>query len=311
MAIKVVDVYSGSPRSYATDPNAQGVIVKTTQGTGYVNPYCDTDYQAAKNAGKLLGVYHYAGGGDPVAEADYFLKNIQGYVGEAVLGLDWESGQNASWGNTNWCRQFVDRVHEKTGVYPIIYVQFSAVWQVANCANDCALWGAGYPTYANSWTIPPFLSSYKFSPWQVLTGWQFTGNTMDRSIFYLDANGWKALAKANTSNPAPANQPAVDNNAKKTTTVSTSTGLTWKDSLGVVWHGENGKFTANTDLHLRWGATPRSSVIAVLHNGDVIKYDAWARTNGFVYLRQPRANGQYGYVACRDARTNEAYGSFE
>lgn len=311
MTLLVTDVYSGSPRSFATNSTADAIIVKATQGTGYVNPYCDIDYQAAKHAGKLLGVYHYAGGGDPVAEADYFLKNVQGYVGEAVLGLDWEYRQNDSWGNTNWCRQFVDRVHEKTGVYPIIYVQFSAVWQVANCANDCGLWAAGYPWYTNSWTIPSFLSSYKFSPWQALTGWQFTGNTMDRSIFYLDANGWKALAKANTSNPTPVNQPVVDNNAKKITTVSTSTGLTWKDSLGVVWHGENGKFTANTDLHLRWGATPRSSVIAVLHNGDVIKYDAWARTNGFVYVRQPRGNGQYGYVAVRNASTNEAYGKFE
>ncbi|MGJ3995591.1 GH25 family lysozyme, partial [Limosilactobacillus fermentum] len=80
MTIKVVDVYSGSPRSYATDPNAQGVIVKATQSTGYVNPYCDTDYQAAKNAGKLLGVYHYAAGGDPIEEAKFFIANAKNYI---------------------------------------------------------------------------------------------------------------------------------------------------------------------------------------------------------------------------------------
>ena len=134
MTLKVVDVYSGSPRSYATDPNADAIIVKATQGTGYVNPFCDIDYQAAKKAGKLLGVYHYAAGGDPISEANYFLKNVKGYIHEAILGLDWESAQNASWSNANWSRQFVNEVHRQTGVWPIIYVQFSAVWQKISTA---------------------------------------------------------------------------------------------------------------------------------------------------------------------------------
>lgn len=310
MTLKVVDVYSGSPRSYAQATDADAVIVKATQGTGYINPFADIDYQTAKRNGKLLGVYHYAAGGDPVAEAQYFYNNVKGYVGEAILGLDWEKGQNAAWGDTNWSRRFVDEVHRLTGVWPIIYVQFSAVYQVANCANTCGLWGAGYPWYNNSWDIPPFLLSYGFAPWKNLTGWQFTGNTKDRSIFYLDANGWLALAKGDgaiTHVAQPETKPA-DNKV-----VDAPVQTTWKDTLGVIWHAENGKFTVGdgNQLHLRWGATPSSTVISVLNAGDVVKYDAWARTNGFVYARQPRGNGQYGYVAVRDANTNEAYGEFE
>lgn len=310
MVLKVVDVYSGSPRSFATDPNADAVIIKATQGTGYVNPYCDTDYQAAKRAGKLLGVYHYASGGDPVAEAHYFLQNVKGYIHEAILGLDWEENQNYSWGNFNWARQFVDEVHRQTGVWPIIYVQFSAVGQVANCADTCGLWAAGYPWYTNSWEIPPFLQSYHIAPWKGLTGWEFTGNTEDRSLFYVDANGWKAIAKGD-SNVQHVSQPTPKPADSKTIKAVTET--TWKDDLGVTWHAENGKFivSAGNQLHLRWGATPSSSVISVLSGGDVVKYDAWARTNGFVYVRQPRPNGQYGYVAVRDANTGEAYGSFK
>ena len=34
MTLKVVDVYSGSPRSYAQATDADAVIVKATQGTG-------------------------------------------------------------------------------------------------------------------------------------------------------------------------------------------------------------------------------------------------------------------------------------
>ena len=38
MTMYTVDVYSGSPDSVIRDPHAQGVIVKATQGTGYVSP---------------------------------------------------------------------------------------------------------------------------------------------------------------------------------------------------------------------------------------------------------------------------------
>ena len=46
--LKMVDVYSDSPRSYATQSGVDITMVKATQGTSYVNPYCDKDYQAAK-----------------------------------------------------------------------------------------------------------------------------------------------------------------------------------------------------------------------------------------------------------------------
>lgn len=86
---------------------------------------------------------------------------------------------------------------------------------------------------------------------------------------------------------------------------------TWTDTLGDTWHKESGTFTSNTWLHLRWGARVTSAPIGVLPPGSVIKYDAYSRHGDFVWLRQPRGNGQYGYVACRDARTDEAYGTFE
>ena len=85
----------------------------------------------------------------------------------------------------------------------------------------------------------------------------------------------------------------------------------WRDSLGDTWHTEKGTFVADTWLHLRWGAKPSSSSIAIIAHGSVIKYDAYSRHDGFVYLRQPRGNGQYGYIACRDAQTNEAFGTFK
>ena len=85
----------------------------------------------------------------------------------------------------------------------------------------------------------------------------------------------------------------------------------WRDSLGDTWHSEKGTFTANTWLHLRWGARTTSSSIAIVGPGSVIKYDAYSRHNGYVWIRQPRGNGQYGYVVVRNAYTSHPYGTFK
>lgn len=191
--IYTVDIYSGSSDDIINDPHAQGVIIKATQGTSYVNPKCNHQYALAKSDGKLLGLYHYAGGGDPVAEADFFVDSISNYVHTGILVLDWESAQNSSWGNPNWARQFVNRVHDRTNVWPIIYVQESAVWQLANCANDCGLWIAKYPSMNwHSWNVPDM--SVNPGAFGHLTGWQYTGDDRDRSIFYLDSQQWMKYA---------------------------------------------------------------------------------------------------------------------
>lgn len=213
MAIYTVDVYSGSSDRIIRDSHAQGVIVKATQGTSYVNPRCNHQYELAGQLGKLRGLYHYAGGGNPEAEAQYFINNIKNYVGKAVLILDWESYQNASWGNTSWARRFVDEVHRLTGVWCLIYVQESALWQVANCAKDCGVWVAKYASMNwNSWTLPDMsVSSGAFA---CLTGWQFTGGDMDRSIFYLDANAWNKIASGDGTIANQVTNGWVNNNGK-------------------------------------------------------------------------------------------------
>lgn len=301
MAIYTVDVYSGSADSIIQDAHAQGVIVKATQETGYVNPRCNHQWDLAGQLGKLRGLYHYAGGGNPESEAQYFINNIKNYVGQGILILDWESYQNSAWGNTNWARRFVDEVHRLTGVWCVIYVQESALWQVANCANTCGAWVAKYASMNwNSWTLPNMnVSSGAF---KFLTGWQYTGGDMDRSIFYLDEAGWKKLANPTggevkvESKPAPA---PVNNSPE-----------TWTDSIGDKWTAENGTFTTNQAINLRWGAKTSSALITTLPAGSEVKYDAYSRHDSFVWLRQPRQGG-YGYLVCRDANTNEPFGTFK
>ncbi|HJD73416.1 MAG TPA: LysM peptidoglycan-binding domain-containing protein [Enterobacter roggenkampii] len=89
-----------------------------------------------------------------------------------------------------------------------------------------------------------------------------------------------------------------------------TTGQSWRDQLGDTWHREDGTFTSNSFINLRWGAKVNSSRIATITPGQTVKYDAWSRHGGYVWVRQPRANGQYGYLAVRDVN-GTAFGTFK
>lgn len=78
----------------------------------------------------------------------------------------------------------------------------------------------------------------------------------------------------------------------------------WVDELGDTWYKEKGSFLLGMPLHLRWGARTDSAIIAMLPAGVIVSYGDWSRHGG------PRANHQYGYITCRDARTNQAFGTF-
>ncbi len=175
------------------------VIVKITQGTWYENPCFDYQYNRAKGDGKLLGIYHYAGNEGATAEADYFYEHVKNRIGEFIPVLDWESYNNENnWGNGNWCREFCDRFHARSGIWPMIYTSASQIWQAANCANDCALWVAGYPSWTgDNWDPDHEDMPYDIAPWGNWTVWQFTsdGGT-DRNVANIDTATWLRLAGA-------------------------------------------------------------------------------------------------------------------
>ena len=196
------------------------VIIKATEGVGYVDEQCDRLYQQAKKDGKLLGVYHFARpdlNNSAIAEADWFIKNIQGYIKEAILVLDWESGYL---GNVAWAKAFLDRVQEKTGVKALLYASRSPInsfnWSsVANA--DYGLWVADYGANTGSEGTKPVV---KWWPFYVL--WQYTSRgrvagyngNVDLNNFYGDAEVWRKYATSSKTAPKPADPEPTP--AKKT-----------------------------------------------------------------------------------------------
>lgn len=207
--LRVVDVASHQKGIVTGSLDCDAVICKATEGTGYVNPLCDEHYQSAKAAGKLLGVYHYASGGNPESEAEFFINNVRGYLHEAILVLDWESEDNAAWGDSNWVARFCAHVVALTGINPMIYVQRSAANQCVGL-GDYGIWLAEYPDYARrgwgDYVEPNYSGDYamhQFTSSGDIAGWN---DVLDLSLFFGDENAWRAYAGA-TGQPVPTPQP--------------------------------------------------------------------------------------------------------
>lgn len=121
------------------------VIIKMSGGDAglYLDSKANQNYYGAQGAGKAIGMYHFAGGGDPTNEADYFVNACSPLAVNDVLVLDWEVQHSNPVG---WCQTFVQRVHDKTGVWPLIYFNGST-WNSYDwtpVTKNCGVWVAWY-----------------------------------------------------------------------------------------------------------------------------------------------------------------------
>lgn len=191
---------------------ADFVIIKATEGTTYVSPEADTQYQGAKSAGRLLGVYHFATGAGAVEEAKFFLSNIQGYLGEAALFLDWE-GAVVSQG-VGYAKDFLDYVYQQTGIRPLIYMSKSVTssYDWSSVSANYGLWVAQYAdSNPTGYQDDPWTDAKGYGSWSGPAIFQYasTGRlsgydgNLDLDKFYGDTAAWQAYAKPDHMTPDP------------------------------------------------------------------------------------------------------------
>ncbi|MDY7113523.1 MULTISPECIES: GH25 family lysozyme [Eubacterium] len=263
------------------------VIVKATQGLDYINDDCDRAYQQAKAAGKKLGVYHFSDGNSSgVAEADFFIDNIQGYIGEAILVLDWET--DAVNCGPGYAKAFLDRVQARTGIKPMIYMSGSVVnewdWS-AVVAGDYGLWVAYYSKDScdGYWPDAPM---YPISDWAGAAMLQYTsggylpgwGDRLDLNVFYGDHAAWDAYAGGGTGvtpQPQPTPTPEAQENAQNTGTYIVQSG----DTLSAI-----ADRYGTTYQHL--AAINGIADPDLIYPGDVIVIDGVAFGSGQTYTIQ-------------------------
>lgn len=220
MSLNGIDIASWQSGIDLTVVPCDFVIIKSTQGTGYVNPDYKRAIRQADSAGKLTGVYHYIdGSGSAEAEADHFINTVKDRIGKSILCLDWESEQNSVWGNLNYLDAVIKAVYKKTGVRPLIYASLSVFpWDIAK-SNNCGTWVAQYAD------MNP--TGYQSDPWnnfdctirQYSSCGRLSGydGDLDLNLGKLTAEQWKKYAavngKVDTSKPS-ASKPSTSKPAE-------------------------------------------------------------------------------------------------
>lgn len=201
-----IDVSSWQGAINVADMQLDFVISKATQGTNYTNPCCDGVIQQCRETGKKWGFYHFAEGGNPTQEADYFVDECQGYFGSGIPVLDFEADAIGLWG-VEGSKEFLDRVQQRTGVKPLIYMSESVCtyYDWSSVANaDYGLWCARYPDIANPtfYEIANVDVALNTGAWEFAAIWQFASDTrvsgydgdLDGNVAFMDASAWDAYA---------------------------------------------------------------------------------------------------------------------
>ena len=205
---------------------ADFVIVKATEGIGYVDKTCDKFFQKALSLGKKIGFYHFARptkNNDPVREADFFYENCKGYFGKAIPILDWEAENKQ---NVAYAKAWLDRVYQRSGVKPVIYMSESVVnaYDWSSVANaDYGLWVAKYrdnnPDY--NYNMSNAGSRPRVKWWKFYCMWQWTSTgrlngysgNLDCNVFYGDGTTWdKYAGKSGITQPVKPTQPVKKSN---------------------------------------------------------------------------------------------------
>ena len=284
-----------------------------------------------------------------VQEGNYAVNSAQqaGLPQGSYLAADWEQDVNNNTNgsvaaNTNAITGFMDTVHDG-GYNPMLY---SSEWLLKNKVDTNkisekypnALWVAKYKT--NGREDNPdynyFPSMDNVAIWQYTQNWR--GQNVDGNVNVVPLSNKTTTDTNNTSNnaantnnsnanngqsssQAPANpitnnsnatakpnnnnstQPAQPTETKPAEKPSTTT------NVNSDWTKQNGVFVTGGAINLRTGASTDSKVITQLPANSEVKYDAYRTIGQYTWLRQPRANNEYGYLVGRD--NGQAWGTFK
>lgn len=137
-----ISQWQGNP-DLAKLPTPTFVIMKASGGErgNYRDSSLTHNQNLARSLSDKMGVgyYHFAGGNDPVVEADYFLEQVGELQPDEFLVIDFEVP------HTNpgeWCGQFYNHVHDKTGVWCMVYANRSQMQQIYQHVPQAGLWVA-------------------------------------------------------------------------------------------------------------------------------------------------------------------------
>lgn len=203
--------------------NLNFVIMKATEGNGYIDKLFGYNLAQARALSVPRGIYHFARpdlGNTPEAEAQFFINIVKGQqllVGESLY-LDYE--KPIAKNNVGWALRWLQIVEEQLGIKPLFYT-YQSMLQIEDWTpvvqNDNGLWIAA-PTNdpANNTFVTGAWPGAAIQQWgnQLIPGAQ---GVIDSNVFFGSAAQFGAYgyhpqpvapAAQQPSPPPPTPQPA-------------------------------------------------------------------------------------------------------
>ena len=212
--LKGIDISNWQANIIPSNLDIEFCICKATEGTDFVDKFCDAFVQNCKAKNIPWGFYHFARSGKPETEARFFYDNCKGYIGEGIPVLDYEV-----WGvndDVPWCERFLTEFHALSGVWPMLYISAYHCQDFRASAwipQTCGLWVAGYPQDTTSW--PAIDMPYDIDPWEFAAIWQFTSSlrlpgyngSLDGDVAFMDKTAWSKYAGSKPKSASPETNP--------------------------------------------------------------------------------------------------------
>lgn len=108
--LRGIDVSSYQSSSYDTD-GLSFVFIKATEGRTYTNPKLAAQTKTARDAGLVVGYYHFLWPGNLTAQAEYFVSKAPERAGE-ILAVDWETTGDGTHASNAEKDRFIRKVKE-------------------------------------------------------------------------------------------------------------------------------------------------------------------------------------------------------
>jgi len=194
-----ISKYQGSVDWNTYKNNTNFVIIKTSEGVGYIDSWFAGYRTEARNRNIPLGYYHFCRpdlGNSPQAEADFFCSLLDGdpiREGE-IIALDFEVTYADC---VNWCKQWLDAVSAHFGgMKPLIYLNQSQT----KGFNWKPVVDAGYGLWLASYTYDPNKNTGDTGAWGFMALQQWTSSqtvpgiqgNVDGDVFFGDAAAFYA-----------------------------------------------------------------------------------------------------------------------
>ncbi|WEV25220.1 glycoside hydrolase family 25 protein [Streptomyces sp. 71268] len=144
--LRGIDVSSHQSSDFSTE-GLSFVFVKATEGRSYINPKQSAQASRARNAGCVVGFYHFLWPGNLTAQAEYFVEKCASRKGD-LLAVDWENTSEGTRASNAEKDRFIREVKRLRPDHRVLLYCNRTFWlnhDTTSYAGD-GLWIADYVT---------------------------------------------------------------------------------------------------------------------------------------------------------------------